>query len=74
MTAINPILTALLEDCRHALVTYQGLFASDLHWQDRLPHLENGTQVEFQIDDTDLLARLAAVLDATNSPVEGTTP
>lgn len=57
-------LVEALKKAKHELVSQQGLFASDMEWQARLPHLENGTEVEWQIHTPELLCEISEALEA----------
>jgi hypothetical protein len=61
--ALNKKLVEALKKAQHSLVTKQGCFASDIFWADRLPHLENGTMVEWQIDDSEDLEVIEQALE-----------
>lgn len=56
-----------LKEARHRLVCLQGLYATDIHPENREALIANGSQIEFQIDDADALNQIDAILSQIES-------
>lgn len=54
---------AALEAARHALVTSQGVYATDIEPERRAALIAKGAVIEWQIDDTKTLAQIDAALN-----------